>query len=184
MLGSFSEREQTASSAEGMDALASQVAAGVAAELRAEITAIPEKIRADELNRIVEGLRDGIDGQLRVFAAGAQPSHALESVLRRVNQMSPEARALASALEPCHLGRKQYLQLSRGPLKSALNELRRLGILVPVMAADGSPVYYYPSGRHIEVRAALRLLAPVDKEVHDQVKAQLDQIGYTGNDTE
>lgn len=184
MLGSVSGQ-----SVEIPDAGAKDIAAGVAAELRAELASMAStKIQTDRVSAeqsfedLVKRLEQSLAAQIRSESVPDRSSLQLEQARLLVEGLSSGALALALGIQRTHLTRRQYMMLSSGPLEQAVHELRASGLLVPVRGFDGKkeiPVYYFPPKLAKAVRAALPLAPGPPQELIDLAGAELARVGYS-----
>jgi len=114
-------------------------------------------------------------------------SELVEGWGRTLSVLSPTAYQLIDIITKTkHLTRDQYSKLIHaGPdYESAVMQLRRRGILVPLSAPDvprrQQPVYWLPPGQSGAIRAAIEL-TPRDNPVErTAVRGVLTNIGYLG----
>lgn len=163
------------------------IAAGVAAELKAELA--PEANEAGQaaiqhLDEAVQRLERTMRAQLR--SGGSQSSSRsdrFEVLQARLQNVSVEARELARQLALSkHLTRDQYRKLLEGPLARPLRELRQDAILVPLQGRDPDgteiPVYFFAPGNYRLVQPVISFLEPTPRDVRERVRGVLESTGY------
>ncbi|HEY4216735.1 MAG TPA: hypothetical protein VGM67_06330 [Gemmatimonadaceae bacterium] len=171
-----------------------QIAAGIAAELKAELSPLlsqspngptpPAQVeqKIDQLLRAVEG---SMAAQLRAQSAAERPGEALDRLIVTLSTLSPEARALVDAMRSSHIDLAEYRRLATGPLRMPLEELRQSGLLIPVQHRhDGKdvPCYFFPPGIVSLVRAAIPLLPRTSSDLRALVRSELKRVGYPVED--
>ena len=166
------------------------IAAGIAAELRADLSNPEEQAPADGGAAVVdrlEGLTERLEQALTAQATNATGSSEsrMNLVMKNLSTLSPTARELARQLSAGgHLTRKQFTLLRSTPLVGAVAELRAAGLLAPLQgrSEDGKPepVYWFPPSTSRYVKAGLRLVAQDDdhRPLLDEVAKQLAGVGY------
>jgi hypothetical protein len=184
MLGSVDREPQPRT----IEVPAKEIAAGIASELRAELSLTSDKgttVSAEQNNKfeqLLETLETSLTAQLRAQNLSSRPSEALDRLINTLNKLSPSAQALLRAISNYHLSLTEYRALNKGPLKDSLIELRESGLLVPVKheTPDGGnvPCYYFPSSLSSLVKAAIPLIPKPPDEVIHQIKSELEAIGY------
>ena len=191
MLGNV-DRAATPTSSESA---AKEVAAGIAAELRSELTTLSTgkgartdkpQLQVDQLEKYLKNLEASLMAQLRVSQTDARPSAKFEEILATISELTKPTHALLRAIRNAHLTKTEYKRLSEGRFGPSLLELRRAGLLVPVVhrTNHGSePCYYLPPGVSKIARAALQVLPEPPKDMQHEVAAELELIGYpSGSD--
>jgi hypothetical protein len=169
---------------------AKQLAAGIAAELRSELTALfpdkkpdgqgPEK-KDERIEAYLKELEASLMAQMRGSAESSRPSARFEDVSNTVRGLSVQAYCLLRAIRFRHLTQAQYRRLADGPLADALFELRKAGLLAPVAhRTEGGkvPCYYMPSSIAAIGRAVLDLLPEPPDDVTRPVELALNEAGY------
>jgi hypothetical protein len=168
---------------------AKEVAAGIAAELRSELTTIrgekgsadKSQLRLDELEKYLKNLEASLIAQVSAQHVDSRPSARFEAVVDMVNRLTPKTNALLRAITDFHLTQREYKSLSSGKFGSSILELRKAGLLVPVLhdtAHGPEPCYYFPSGMAKIARAVLHVLPEPTKDLQRDVAAELKSIGY------
>jgi hypothetical protein len=178
-------------------ASAKTIAQGIAAELREELqpsgcggsSATPERgADTDRIDKLIERLESSLEAILRRAPSSARPGQSLDLLLENVSRLSPEAQALLKNIRGHHLSRQQYQKLSESKsLGSAILELRREGLLIPVQHSykgRSVPCYYFPPGVGRQLHAAGPLLPVVPDEVEKMVTDELRATGYPAHDEE
>ncbi len=173
------------------DALpAKEIASGIAAELRAELAPLVNQSSAnskhpaqlqEKLDRLAQAIEGALAAQSKAQSAAQRPGEALEWLVSTLSALSPEAQALVRLIRFYHMAPKQYETLRAGPLGSAIDELRKVGLIVPVEHKAGGkrvPCYYFPTGLSALVRAAIPVLPKPPEALTRVVKEELDRIGY------
>lgn len=179
-VGYLPSSEETRTSAE-------RAAAGISAEVRAELADTGDLTEAEDrrLETLVENIKAALTPQIAALSRPDRPGAALESTLESLRTLSPEAQELARMITQKHLTWNQYRQLRQSPLSNALMELRHSGILVPLegVASSGGkiPVYYFPAHTAKVMRAALELLPDNPATVERTVLSKLQELGYLEN---
>lgn len=168
---------------------AKEVAAGIAAELRSELTAIrgekgladKSQVRVDELEKYLKNLEASLIAQVSAQQVDSRPSARFEAVLDMVNRLTPRTNALLRGITDYHLTQREYKSLSSGKFGGSILELRKAGLLVPVLhdtAQGPEPCYYFPSGMAKTARAVLHVLPEPPKDLQRDVAIELKSIGY------
>ena len=169
----------------------SELAAGIAAELKAEFAPL---IRATDqgerellqrrLAEAVETLQSSLSSVSSEQLGAARLSAAVDRLLPRVESLSAEGLALLLGIlsRRRHMEPDQYRQLRDGPLDSAVREVRRAGLLAPYRAAGRSdndpPVYFLTD--HARLLPAVSSLVPSPGHAAQElVKDELQRVGYT-----
>jgi hypothetical protein len=119
--------------------------------------------------------------QLRASQTDARPSAKFEEVLETIGELTKPTHALLRAISKAHLTKSEYKRLSEGRFGPSLLELRKAGLLIPVVhrTSHGSePCYYLPPGSSKIARAALQILPEPPQEMQREVAAELKLIGY------
>ena len=171
------------------DGIVKDIAAGVAAELREELSTFAESKKGDQLkldnvDELTRDVESSVIAGLHAEAAMGRPSTAVDYVLARIRKLSPAAQALALALATgdSHLTRKQYAELKKGSLAGAMSELRGSGLLVPLRGLDKEgkqiPVYYFSPGLTELVRAILPSAVQLSDDTRREVEKQLTTVDY------
>ncbi len=144
---------------EPSDSNAKQIAAGIAAELRSELVALSADKKAqdgeshqkiEELESYLKDLEASLMGQLRRVTENTRPSARFEEVTNTLRSLSSRALAFLRAISRVHLTQAQYRLLSAGPMRDSILELRKSGLLAPVVHNTGRgevPCYYFPPER-------------------------------------
>jgi hypothetical protein len=185
MLGSVEPADQQEpGSAEG----AREIAAGLAAEIRAALTqgdgeggSIEPSPTSAETDDRVDEFRETLETQLR--AASSRPGDEIQFWIDQITSLSEDAQALLRAL-PSHITADQLRALRRDPegIRDELHELRRAGFLVPLEGYNHerkrTVVYWLPPPSARPIRAALLMLPEPRTELTDFVEAKLAEIGY------
>lgn len=172
------------------DASAKEIAAGIAAELRADLdqlskTAVSGQaspVDMKKLEEAIQSLQASIASQLNIPSPASRPSETFDRVMKLLGTLSPQAQTLAQAIERHHLSMDEYRKLTRGKIGDAIQELRENALLVPVIHKIGEgkevPCYYYPSSIAHIVRAALPLLPKAPQDAITSVQEELKAVGY------
>lgn len=179
-------------------ASASELAAGIAAELRSQLGLVsddelegaegePEvgeaETSAERLSEIEQTLRSvqsAVESQLR--AGRETPAAEVDRWVGVLMRVSEEARALVRLLNR-HITARQWRKLRNVPLfRDAIAELRAVGALVPLEGYMSSGrkglVYYFPPGTDREIRAAALLLPDPHEEVSQLISEGLREVGW------
>ncbi len=168
---------------------AKEVAAGIAAELRSELTTLrteggtadKSQLRVEHLEKYLKNLEASLIAQLRAQQMDPRPSAKLEAIVEMVGELTPSAYALLRAISEFHLTQREYKRLSAGRFGPSLLELRKVGWLVPVVHHTGSgpePCYFLPSGISKMARAAFHIFPPPQQDIFEAVVAELRSVGY------
>jgi hypothetical protein len=172
------------------DSNAKQIAAGIAAELRSELVALSadKKSQDGESHQKIEALESylkdleaSLMGQLRRVTENTRPSVRFEEVTNTIRSLSGRALAFLRAISRAHLTQAEYRILSSGPMRDSILELRKSGLLAPVVHNTGRgevPCYYYPSDIAMIVRAVLDTIPEPPLALQQEVVEQLDSVGY------
>lgn len=172
------------------DTSAKEVAAGIAAELRSELQSIStgrtgtpddSKTRVDQLEKYIKDLEASLVSQLKTAHSDTRPSVRFDEVLELIRQLSSPAHALLAAIRRRHLTQKQYQDLSRGSYAQAVLELRRSGLLVPVVHETShgpEPCYYMPSGTSQLANAAMQVIPKPISSLTRSIEEELVRVGY------
>lgn len=168
------------------------IAAGMAAELRAELGPQAKQDGQEAIEKLenaMKRLERTVGAQLS--SSTQPPVNSAERFVRlqtQLERLSPLAREVARQLAHSsqHLTRAQYGALRHGELGEALVELQRNAILGPLKGtdADGSsiPVYYLPPGTHRFVVPVLAMMDPIPRQFRDKVRHALLEIEYPAKD--
>jgi len=169
---------------------AKEVAGGIAAELRVELSKLASNVGAsegaskakfEEIERYLKNLEATLSAQLRSARSDARPSAKIDEVFASIRELSPRAYAILRAIEGRHISREQYQKLSDGRLGRALLELREAGLLAPAIhktSTGPEPCYYYPRDISSAVRAVIEISGPPNAAADAEVKAELSKVGY------
>lgn len=186
LLGSVDRPQAT----QGVDVASKEIAAGIVAELRAELAAlanVPPGAKDKEdvsrrVDEVVKSLQAAISAQLKTADETSRPSEMFDRVVRTLSALSPLGQGLLRGISRVHLTLGEYRQLSSGRLSGALQELRDAALLVPVVhkISDGTeePCYYFPAPIAGMVRAAFPLLTKPPQDAMDMVRTELKAVGY------
>ena len=167
---------------------AKQIALGVAAELRSDLAAIEgSQTLAADLNNLVAQFEETIEAQLE-SASNKSRRAQTDQIFDALDSLSPTALALVVALANgrLHLNAAQYSALKQGSLGSAIRELRKSGLLVPLSGHEKNEktvVYWLPPGSAGTVGGLARLLDPPEAEVSEEVANELRRVGYKPRST-
>lgn len=178
-----------------------EVAAGLAAEIRAELgigevgdgapdgepgTQVPEGYvttaeQGDRLEQALAQLRDTIETQLLATREG--PADEVQFWLEKLSDLPESAQVVARAVSPSHITADQWRELRRTRVPGrGLLELRRRGILIPLegVKRDGTDtlVYWFPPTASRAIRAAVLLLPEPDPGTLSYVQRRLAAVGY------
>ena len=170
----------------------SELAAGIAAELKAEFTPLiraTDQAQQESLQqRLAEALQT-LESSLRSMSQGESSvlsrSVAIDTLRSRVESLSGQGLALLNGIlsGQRHIEPQQYRELRDGPLGAALREVRRAGLLVPVVAVgrsnDDPPVYFLPGLATRYLPAVLSLVPLPAQPAQDRVRDELQRIGYS-----
>lgn len=188
-VGAGTTDKSTQQTALGSDDTAKQIASGVAAELRAELSSIKDDQSViDEINQALARLEETIEAQLESNPPRSRRAET-DALYNTLESLSPYALALlAELVRNKHLTAKQYKDLANGPLANALAELRNSALLIPLAGFDEDleeiPVYWLsPDIPPQLVNGLLPLVNPPAKARVDRVRHELARVGYdTGRD--
>ena len=169
-------------------ASAKAIAEGLATELHEDLKVLVAGLGTNgartpaaaesQLTSVVGKLEEVVEALLRQANAPTGTSDSLDRLINTIAHLSPEAHSLLIAIRRHHLSRNQYRQLGASPfLGSAIAELRRQGLIIPVRHGD-MPCYFYPPGIGKLVHAAKPLLEPVSQEIESRVQEELKSAGY------
>ena len=176
------------------------IAAGLAAELRAELLQPVEQEQngsdqqqgtdeapivlgngeLERLNNAVRRLERRLEYQLR----SGQQIDPRDDVIMSLRRLSPLARALIReiATNRGHLNRREYMRLrDYRDMRNAVTELRSAGLLVPLISNDDDdegPVYWIAGPKLPIVGAGLLMASPDPSVVRARVNDVLREIGY------
>ena len=179
-----------AQGSESSDSSAKQIAAGIAAELRSELAALSSEKgtqgqgsqqKLDQLEGYLKELEASLMAQLRKATESARPSARFEEVTVLIRDLSARTFALLKAISSAHLTQPEYRQLSAGPLGDSILELRKSGLLVPVVHETGHggvPCYYMPASIARIARAVLDTLPDPLPSLQRDVAEELEAVGY------
>ncbi|HEX4321522.1 MAG TPA: hypothetical protein VHZ52_11500 [Acidobacteriaceae bacterium] len=165
---------------------AKQIAAGIAAELRSELASLGSNSstqngesgeRPAQIEKYLKDFEVSLKAQLAKVSSETRPSEKLDDLLVTIRGLSVRGRALLSAIRGMHLNPMQYRRLSAGPLEESISELRRAGLIVPLVHGD-TPCYYLPPGTARIARTALGLLPRAPSDVSREVYTELSAVGY------
>ena len=166
------------------------IAAGVAAELRAELesgsTGSDDEIK--RLNRAVARMERTMQAQLHSAPAARSSARTRFARLQtEIDELSPVTRELLKQLaQHGHLERGEYRSLQTTSLKDAIRELRDRGLITPLSGhgEDGgeTPVYWFSPSLHQMIKPALDVSDPVPRHVQSRVKKVLQSVGYLKED--
>lgn len=167
------------------------IAAGIAAELRAELSVIrsetPTTAKTAELERVVNSLEATVAAQLRNQSSTSRPSEAIDRIVAKAAAISPEAQELLRQVSRGHLELNQYRAMAQGKLGDALLELRANGLLVPLQhkVDNGKPVpcYWFSAQLAPAIRAAVLFLEKSDSSLRNEVRQELVRVGYLSSPT-
>lgn len=169
---------------------AKDMAAGIAAELRSELTALnigvggqntQAEIKIDELDKTLKAFETNLLAQLRPAGKDSPSRSNMEEVMEIIRDLSRPAHAVLLAIRDRHLAQPQYKRLLAGRFSAALLELRKEGLLVPVVHETGRgkvPCYYFPSAIARTARAALQILPEPPDGLKYEVAKELESVGY------
>jgi hypothetical protein len=187
MLGNVGvQSPQTAAASDN----AKEIAGGIAAELRDELSKLASNVGAsegtskakfEEIESYLKNLEATLSAQLRAARVDVRPGAKIDEVINSVRNLSPTAYAILKAIERKHLSRAQYQKLTEGPLGSAILELRQAGLLAPAVHKTSSgpePCYYYPSEIASAVRAVIEISGSPHSSAERQVRTELSRVGY------
>lgn len=172
------------------DNSAKEVAAGITAELRSELLELtPDKPEGNgdyrkkvlQLEKYIKDLEASLVAQLKTANADVRPSVKLDEVFDTLRQLTDPAFALLQAIQLRHLTQNQYRGLSQGELSEAIMELRRNGLLVPVVhdtSHGPEPCYYMPPGTARLVNAAMQVLPNPKVPLANRIDSELARVGY------
>jgi len=191
MLGNVDRAVPPASS----ESSAKEVAAGIAAELRSELTTLggdrgsadKAQLKVEELEKYLKNLEASLMAQLRAQRMDARPSTRFESVLEMIGDLTPQTHALLRSISDSHLTQTEYKRLASTRFGPSLLELRKAGLLVPVVhntSTGPEPCYYFPSGIAKIARAAFHVLPEPPKELQREVAKELKLVGYPSGHNE
>jgi hypothetical protein len=175
------------------------IAAGIAAELRAELTVshpdgndapASEAQESDgvhgrsgdnrvaQLDEAIRRMERTLETQLRSREKSRNP---VDDGIETLGRLSPTARALVRALANSgHLERAEYQRLRRDPqMNEALSQLRGAGLLVPLRGSNEEVVYWIPASNLPSLGAALLTTPPDPTGVRQTVEAALAGAGHT-----
>jgi hypothetical protein len=172
------------------DTSAKEVAAGIAAELRSELqslnpgkndTSDDSKRRVDQLEKYIKDLEASLVSQLKSAHSDIRPSAKFDEISEMIRQLTEPAYALLAAIRHRHLTQSQYRNLSSGAFASSVLELRRSGLLVPVVHQTShgpEPCYYMPSGSAQLANAAMQVLPKPNSALIHAIAEELTRVGY------
>lgn len=171
---------------------AKQVAAGVAAELRSELTADTTSSQtevglSEQENRLLARWQEAFEKQL-VSGVSASSQQDLNQVYETISKLpSTPFYLLKSIASGAHLTRTQYMRLADGPLGRAILKLRDSGLLVPLVPASGSDslVYWLPAPSAGRIRGVLELLSDRTPpgSIARHIDAELRKVGYLNDES-
>ena len=165
------------------DSANNQIAAGLAEEVRSELS---DKNGALDEDRLVQRITEAIQAQLRAGqSSGGRISDRVDYWLRTITHLSPPALALAQIMaKDGHLNRSQYRSLSaaNSTYARAIRELRTKGVIT-ALAGEGEPrsqqpVYWFSPNDSRFIATALSLVPEVAGPRKDQLIKDLERVGY------
>jgi hypothetical protein len=172
------------------DNSAKEIAAGITAELRSELqslgagkgeTADDSKHRVDQLEKYIKDLEASLVSQLRTAHSDIRPSAKFDEISDTIRQLTEPAYAILAAIRNRHLTQSQYRNLSQGVFATAVLELRRSGLLVPVVHKTShgpEPCYYMPPGSAQLASAAIQVLPEPNASLSQAISEELIRVGY------
>ncbi|MCW2753749.1 MAG: hypothetical protein JWQ32_1160 [Marmoricola sp.] len=167
------------------------IAAGVAAELRAELAPSGTPNDAEAIRRLDSAVRR-MERTMRAQLSSSapepvRPSSRVDRLQHDLASLSPEALELVRQMASVgkHLTREQYLNLRTGPLDQALRQLRGRGIIGPLKGLteqdEEIPVYFFSPTVYRYVRPLLSIQDPPSPAVREGVGGLLAAVGYRSN---
>jgi hypothetical protein len=169
---------------------AKEVAAGIVAELRSELKTlsptketdgIESKTSVEQLEKYIKDLEASLVAQLKTAHSDVRPSAKFDEVLETIRQLSEPAHTVLRAIRYRHLTQNQYRDLSRGPFGQAILELRRNGLLSPVVHKTDrgpEPCYFMPGDIAKLASAAIQVLPKPSRALTQEVSSELRRVGY------
>lgn len=181
--------------AQSNESSAKQVAAGIAAELRSEISALAngkvDSNNVDAKNKQLDGylkeLEAGLSAQLSTARSESKSGGSLEVALEQIRGLDERTLGLLRGIRRYHLTQEQYKQLSEGSFGNSIRLLRRHGLLAPVVHKTDhgpEPCYYMPPGTARAVREAILLFPKPSPSIEHDVSTELAKISYRHSDDE
>lgn len=156
------------------------IAAGVAAELRAELASEDGEGQQSPVQRLDETVRlleQTMRAQLR-NSTTATSSGQFARLYKALDQGPPASRELVRFLHRHgHLERQQYHFLRNTDLGDSLAYLRQQGILV-ALKGESKPVYWLSPTIQRQLIQAVLSLIDADPSAAELVESRLDQAGY------
>lgn len=173
-----------------------EIAEGIAAELREELGLAGESRKAEStfspefsqrMNELVDTLQNSLGALLESGVRSGRISDTIDRAVDLLGSLSTPAQALLQALKPMHLTKAQYVNLRKSDLIGpALLELRKAGILVPVLPypslGHSSPCYHFSPGFYPALPAVLAFLPDIPKNVIESISDELQKVGYSPED--
>lgn len=167
------------------------IAAGVAAELRADLGPSgpdqPDRLAVERLDSAVDRIERTLQAQLSTSTSGRTTAERLDALMRRVADLSPPAREVMRVMIEVgrHLTRQQFMELRQTPTGEAVQELRRASVIGPLRSrAEGTdePVYYFAPSTSEYVPAVVALQSAATQAVSKTVRDDLRRVGYLPED--
>jgi hypothetical protein len=184
MLGQV-DREPTQTTG---DSSAKQIAAGIAAELRSELSNLAGKNdpaqkqpSVEHLERYLKDLEASLSAQLQASRPSDNSQLNFAIVLDQVRHLSERSVALLRAIRSRHLSQSQYRRLAEGPLGESMLQLRRHALIVPVVHKTDhgpEPCYWMPGEIAKVVREAVLLMPKPSASVEAEISEELAKVGY------
>jgi len=192
MLGGVGDSAGSSKDDEDEEKSDREIASGLTEEAKVELGLIDQhkdsqsRSTKEELRRIDEvlnRLQETLQAQLRNVSLRGKSGRGTDLMMGRISGLSPKAQALLRSIAPSwHLTRDQYTRLRGSPVSTALLELRKAGLLVPLSGNDDGgekiPVYWLPPGPYRRIKAALELIAEPPTDIQETVNKELRNIGY------
>lgn len=163
------------------------IAAGVAAEMRAELEPLASASQnqaeaVERLDRAVGRIQGAVAAQL-AEGRSDEGSSSVAAMERRLSRLGPREIELLKAVAETrsHLSRKQYEALVEDSrMREAMRRLRLSRFLMPLKSEDPdeeNPVYYLAPGSTPRLTALLSMYQK-HGPAHDYVRQHLARVGY------
>lgn len=162
-----------------------KITEGLAEELKAEIRSARETgSGAIDEDRIVQRVSEAIQAQIRAGRSEVpRPRSRMEEWARILgNASSPAYEIVRILLKYGHMTADEYNRLQSTYLAQPLSELRREGVLVPLVgypeSGEEALVYWFPPDEGENLRIAFELINRQSRRERARVRAALENAGY------
>jgi hypothetical protein len=169
-----------------------EIASGLTEEAKVELGLIDQhkdsqsrstKEELQQIDQVLNRLQETLQAQLRNASLRGKTGRSTDLMMGKISALSSKAQALLRSVAPSwHLTRDQYIKLRHSPISTALLELRKAGLLVPLSghedAGEKIPVYWLPPGTSRRIKAALELISEPPVDIRETVEKELQNVGY------